>query len=215
MCLFAPQNGFARLGYWCAIGALRWVRIDRYSLTGGLGESLMAVTISQVLASRPAQLAAAAAEVGAAANDLGNQIARERLQLTRLASDWRGSASDTAQTHANEMFGDQELYRDRLTSLQTAMASGGATLDGIRTRLSQLVSSPEADLFDISDDGRVALGWRLKLLVAAYPVLAMKWGMRRLALQTAIQTVLAEFDAADKATADKMNRIQQGLVGHG
>lgn len=69
---------------------------------------------------------------------------------------------------------------------------------------------PEADLFDISDDGRVALGWRLKLLVAAYPVLAMKWGMRRLALQTAIQTVLAEFDAADKATADKMNRIQQG-----
>jgi len=95
------------------------------------------------------------------------------------------------------------------------MASGGATLDGIRTRLSQLVSSPEADLFDISDDGRVALGWRLKLLVAAYPVLAMKWGMRRLALQTAIQTALAEFDAADKATADKMNRIQQGLVGHG
>ena len=175
----------------------------------------MAVTISQVLASRPAQLAAAAAEVGAAANDLGNQIARERLQLTRLASDWRGSASDTAQTHANEMFGDQELYRDRLTSLQTAMASGGATLDGIRTRLSQLVSSPEADLFDISDDGRVALGWRLKLLVAAYPVLAMKWGMRRLALQTAIQTALAEFDAADKATADKINRIQQGLVGHG
>lgn len=175
----------------------------------------MAVTISQVLASRPEQLVAAAGEVASAANDLADQIARERVQLTRLASDWRGTASDTAQGHANEMFGDQELYRGRLTSLQTAMVSGGETLDGIRTRVLNLVSSPEAGLFDISDDGRVALGWRLKLLVVAYPVLAMRWGMRRLALQTAIQTALAEFDAADKATADKMNRIQQGLVRHG
>ncbi len=52
----------------------------------------------------------------------------------------------------------------------------------------------------------------LKALVVAYPVLALKWGMRRLALQTSIQTALAEFDAADKATTDKMDRINLGLV---
>jgi uncharacterized protein YukE len=172
----------------------------------------VAVTISQVLASHPDQLVAAAGEVASAASDLDSRIARERLQLTRLASDWRGSASDTAQGHANEMFGDQEIYRDRLKSLQSAMSSGGAELGGIRARVSDLVSSPEADLFDISDDGSVALGWRLKLLVASLPVLALKWGMRRLALQTAIQTALAEFAAADKSTANKMDRINKGLV---
>ncbi|WP_166903778.1 WXG100 family type VII secretion target [Mycobacterium sp. DL440] len=172
----------------------------------------MSVTISQVLASHPEQLVSAAGEVASAASDLDSRIARERMQLTRLASDWRGTASDTAQGHANEMFGDQELYRDRLKSLHTAMSSGGAELGGIRTRVSDLVSSPEADLFDISDDGRVALGWRLKLLVASLPVLALKWGMRRLALQTAIQTALSEFDAADKSTANKIDRINKGLV---
>lgn len=172
----------------------------------------MAVTISLVLASHPEQLVSAAGEVASAAADLDSRIALERLQLTRLASDWLGTASDTAQGQATEMFGDQEIYRDRLKSLDTAMSSGGAELGGIRARLSDLVSSPEADLFDISDDGRVSLGWRLKALVVAYPVLALKWGMRRLALQTSIQTALAEFDAADKATADKMDRINLGLV---
>lgn len=172
----------------------------------------MAVTISQVLGSHPEQLVSAAGDVASAAGDIDNQIARERLQLTRLASDWRGTASDTAQGHANEMFGDQELYRDRLKLLHTVMSSGGAELGSIRTRVSDLVSSPEADLFDISDEGRVSLGWRLKALVAVYPVLALKWGMRRLALQTSIQTALAEFDAADKSTAGKMDRINNGLV---
>ncbi|WP_237158540.1 WXG100 family type VII secretion target [Mycolicibacterium fortuitum] len=111
------------------------------------------MTISQVLGSHPEQLVSAAGDVASAAGDIDNQIARERLQLTRLASDWRGTASDTAQGHANEMFGDQELYRDRLKLLHTAMSSGGAELGSIRTRVSDLVSSPEADLFDISDEG--------------------------------------------------------------
>ncbi|MEX3644393.1 hypothetical protein [Mycolicibacterium porcinum] len=172
----------------------------------------MAVTISQVLGSHPEQLVSAAGDVAAAAGDLDNQIARERLQLTRLTSDWHGTASDTAQGHANEMFGDQEIYRDRLKLLHIAMSSGGQELGGIRSRVSELVSSPEADLFDISDDGNVALGWRLKFLAATNPALALKWGMRRLALQTSIQTALAEFDAADKSTANKMDRINQGLV---
>lgn len=172
----------------------------------------MAVTISQVLASHPEQLVSAAGDVAAAAADLDSRITRERLQLTRLASDWRGTASDTAQGHANEMFGDQELYRDRLKSLHTAMSSGGAALGAIRSRVSDLVASPEADLFDISDNGRVALGWRLKFLVLGNPALALKWGMRRLALQTSIQTALAEFDVEDKSTANKMDRINKGLA---
>ncbi|WP_395306809.1 hypothetical protein V4U86_15195 [Mycobacterium sp. AMU20-3851] len=170
------------------------------------------MTISEVEASRPDDLVAAAGEVASAAADLESWIDRERLQLTRLASDWRGSASDTAREHATEMFGDQEIYADRLKLLHAAMSSGGAQLGGIRRRVMALVSSPEASLFDISDDGRVSLGWRLKVLVATNPALAMMWGMRRLALQTAIQTGLAEFDAEDKATADKMDRINKGLL---
>jgi len=172
----------------------------------------VAVTISQVEASRPENLVAAAAEVGAAAAELESWIDRERLQLTRLASDWRGSASDTALEHATEMFGDQQIYGDRLNLLHTAMSAGGARLGGIRRRVVALVSSPEASLFDISDDGRVSLGWRLKFMVATNPALAMTWGLRRLALQTAIQTGLAEFDAEDKATATKMERINKGLL---
>ena len=129
-----------------------------------------------------------------------------------MASDWRGSTSDSAREHATEIFGDQELYGDRLKLLHTTMSAGGAELGGIRQRIIALVSSPEVSLFDISDDGRVALGTRLKILVAASPVSAMQWGLRRLALQTAIQTGLVEFDAEDQATADKMERINQGLV---
>ncbi|NKZ11080.1 hypothetical protein HGA11_08825 [Mycolicibacterium septicum DSM 44393] len=172
----------------------------------------MAVTISQVLGSNPEQLVSAAGDVAAAAGDIDDQIARERMQLTRLASDWRGTSSDTAQGHANEMFGDQEVYRDRLKLLHTAMSAGGAELGGIRGRLNALVSSSAAGLFDISDEGRVSLGWRLKFLVSTNPVLAVMWGMRRMALQSAIQAALAEFDAADKSTANKMDRINKGLV---
>lgn len=172
----------------------------------------MAVTISQVLASRPQDLVNAAAEVAAASAQIDSEIARQRLQLTRLAADWTGTASDSAQDSARETLGDLEIYRDRTQTLQNEMTTSGEELDRIRTELEGLVNGPESHLFDIADDGSVEFGTKLKLMVTFRPYLAMKYLMLRLELQTAIQTALAKFDAADKSCASQMRKINKGIV---
>lgn len=172
----------------------------------------MAVTVSQVLASRPEALVGAAAEVASATAQIDAEIASQRHSLTRLAADWTGPASASAQGSAQETLGDLEIYRDRTQALHKQLATSGKELSRIRTDLTARVDGPESRLFDIADTGHVEFGKKLKLLVVVRPYLAMKYGMHRLELQTAIQTALAKFDAADQSCASQLRKINQGMA---
>ncbi|WP_167857810.1 WXG100 family type VII secretion target [Mycobacterium sp. DL99] len=170
----------------------------------------MPLTVSQVLGSRPEALVSAAGEVKAAGSEIDLQLAGERSQMDALASKWTGTASDGARVNADEMFGDQQLYRTKLQKLSDKMAASGETLTGIRKELSDLVNSGEAQYFNIADNGSVTAGWRLLWWAALSPRNALEVKIRQLKLQTRIQTALDKFDAADKATAAALRKIGRG-----
>ncbi|CQD22750.1 hypothetical protein A5731_08055 [Mycolicibacterium conceptionense] len=170
----------------------------------------MPLTVSQVLESRPESLTAAAADVKAAGAEIDVQVASERAQMDALASKWSGTASDGAQVNATEMIGDQQIYRAKLQKLSDKMRESGDMLTGIRKELADLVNSGEAQYFNIADNGSVTAGWRLLWWAALSHRNALEVKIRQLKLQTKIQTALDKFDAADKATAAALRKIDRG-----
>jgi uncharacterized protein YukE len=170
------------------------------------------VTVSQVLGSRPETLVTAAGQLGDGAGDVDDRMATERSRFGELTATWVGTASDAASDHASEMIDDQRRYRDKLAALQRQLAAAGDELGHLRSALSDLTSSIEAKLFHIADDGTTTPGPILKTLARTSPVLAMDIRLRGLALQTAIQTLLDRFDAADQAAAYRLRQIDSGAV---
>lgn len=168
--------------------------------------------MSQVLASKPESLSEAAGRLGAGVSDVDRRVAVEKSRLGELASTWTGTASDAALDHADDILGDQRQYRDTLTALQNELASAGDELRHLRSEIVDLVSSIEAKLFDVADDGTTSPGPLLRTLARLSPVLAMDVRLRGLALQTAIQTGLDMFDAADQAAAYRLRQVNRGAT---
>ncbi|MEV3901120.1 hypothetical protein AB0K11_02260 [Mycobacterium sp. NPDC050551] len=161
----------------------------------------MSPGIAAVLGSKPEALITAAGQIVESVSNVDVQIAGGRTQFADLDSKWTGTAAEAAQVSGEEMIGDQVIYRDKLSALEKQLNHYGASLRDIRKELSDLVSSGEAGYFDISDDGTVTPGWRLLAWGALSARNAMEVNIRRLQLQTKIQTALDKFDAADKAAA--------------
>ncbi len=172
----------------------------------------VAVTISQVISSRPETLGNAAEVVNAAKTQIDHQLSEQQHRLDELALEWTGTAADSAQSSATTMLGYHRTYRDRLEHLHDAMTSGAASLCKLRSEVSGLVSSPETSLFNIADDGTVTFSGKLTLLTSVAPALKMYYACRRLMLETKIHTALAQFDAADKSCAYHMRQVNLGLA---
>ena len=172
----------------------------------------MPVTVPQVLGSRPETLMTAAGQLGDGAGGVDDRMATERSRFGELTASWIGTASDAASDHASKMIDDQRRYRDKLAALQKQLTAAGDELGRLRSALSDLTSGIEAKLFHIADDGTATPGPILTTLARSSPVLAMDVRLRGLALQTAIQTLLDEFDAADRAAAYQLRRIDSGAV---
>ena len=173
----------------------------------------MPVTVSLVLASKPDSLVTASTEVGAGAVEVDGRIATERSRLDALSATWTGTASVAALDHAEDMLTAQRRYRDALHALQKELAAAGGELGHLRSELSDLVSSVEAALFHIADDGTTTPGPLLRTLATLSPVLAMEGRLRGLALQAAIRIALDKFDAADRAAAHQLRQISGEVVG--
>lgn len=173
----------------------------------------MPVTVSLVLASNPDSLVTASGEVSAGAADVDERIAAERSGLDGLSTTWTGTASSAALNHAEDMLTAQRRYRDTLHALGRELAAAGGELAHLRSEIADLVAGVEATLFHIADDGTTTPGPILATLAKLSPVLAMDVRLRGLALQTAIQTALDKFDAADGAAAHQLRQITRGLVG--
>jgi uncharacterized protein YukE len=152
---------------------------------------------------------AAANQLATSVSNIDTQIATGRRQFDVLDDKWTGTAAEAAQTSGEEMIGDQVIYRDKLSALEEKLTHFGTELTDIRKELDGLVHSGEASFFNIGDNGTVTPGWRLLAWAALSPRNAMEVNIRRLQLQTKIQTALDKFDAADKAAAGAIRQANR------
>lgn len=167
----------------------------------------MLLTVPQVLAARPEALSSAATSVDASVGTLESQISDERAQLSSLADGWDGRASAAAQEHAKVMLAGQEQHRDRLRSLQQAMASGGQELTDIRAQLQTAVDEAQAAGWVVADDGSVTTGPVLDRLACMSPAISMELALMGMQLSSQIKTKLAEFTWADLRTGAEIRKF--------
>jgi hypothetical protein len=167
----------------------------------------MTLTVSQVLGTQPQSLLNAAEDVASAANRLDTQISSQRSHLSRLAGSWTGGASTAAQRQGADMLGGQEGYRDKLRSMQQVMSSGGRQLTGIKSALESMVNGGAGQFWKVADNGSVTPGPLLQQYANLFPVLGMEVKLKALEMESAVKKMLAEFEHADKSTADAMRKF--------
>jgi hypothetical protein len=167
----------------------------------------MTLTVSQVLGTRPQSLLTAAEEVASSANRLDAQISSQRTQLSRLAGSWTGGASTAAQQQGADMLVGQEGYRDKLRAMQQVMSSGGRQLTGIRSALESMLTGGAGQFWKVADNGSVSPGPLLQQYASLFPVLGMQIKLKALEMESAVKKMLAEFEQADKDTADAMRKF--------
>ncbi len=167
----------------------------------------MTLTVSQVLGTQPQSLLNAAEEVAGSANRLDAQISSQRSHLSRLAGSWTGGASTAAQKQGADMLVGQESYRDKLRAMQQVMSSGGQQLTGIKSALESMVNGGASQFWKVGDNGSVTPGPLLQQYASLFPVLGMQIKLKALEMETAVKKMLAEFEQADKSTADALRKF--------
>jgi len=171
------------------------------------------VTIPQVAASRPEGLCQSATQLGAKASGLGSRIDSHRAILTELRSAWQGTAADAAIAKARPTLLRMQRIRDAMTTTQTALQEGGATLTENRTMVLRAVSQLSAQGWQVAPDGTVSVrpGSALEGYARTSPTNAMR--LQRLAATNSVRvkTLLAGFDAADRAVSQRLRSAVGGL----
>lgn len=113
----------------------------------------MSVTVSTVQASRPDQLVASAADLGAKITTLDATMAAQRQALAHMRSSWQGRAAAAAIIKAEQNLNRQEELRARLSALQQALRSGGTQMAFTRSGLLATVGMLRAVGWQVADDG--------------------------------------------------------------
>jgi alpha/beta hydrolase family protein len=173
------------------------------------------VTIPQVEASRPEGLCQSAAQLSATASGLGAQIVTQRATLTELKSGWQGTAADAAIAKAQPTLSRMQQIRDAMTTAQSALAEGGAALTQNRMMLLQNVSQLSAQGWQVASDGTVSAhpGSPLDRYAASSPANAMRLRQLAAANSVRLKSLLAGFDAADRAVSRRLRTAVDGLDG--
>lgn len=167
----------------------------------------MALTVSQVLGTQPQSLLNAAEEVARSASRLDAQISSQRSHLSRLAGSWTGRASTAAQKQGADMLVGQGAYRDKLRNMQQVMSSGGQQLTGIKAALESMVNGGASQFWKVADNGSVTPGPLLQQYANLFPVLGMEIKLKALEIESGVKKMLAEFEQADKSTADALRKF--------
>lgn len=170
----------------------------------------MPTSISAVLGSQPLELRSSAEAFYSTGVAMDEHMRTERGHLAAMAAAWTGTASDGAQVSAEEMLGDQQAYRDKLFAMYDELMSSSETLETHRQELSDLVTSGEAQFFEIADDGSVRAGAKLREWAGWWPNRQLEVKTRQVTLQSKIQLKLDQFNAADQAAAEALRRIDRG-----
>ncbi|MGE2835425.1 alpha/beta hydrolase [Mycobacterium sp. SMC-4] len=161
----------------------------------------MSVTVSTVLASRPEQLLASAAELGTQIAALDVTMDGQRQALTRLRESWEGRAAAAAIVTAEQDLNRQEELRARLSALRQALDAAGTQLSFARSGLLTVVSMLRATGWHVADDGTATpppLPPLLRLMAPAWTAI--------------LQRLLALFDQIDAQTAAAIHAAVTGPV---
>ncbi|MBS9532786.1 WXG100 family type VII secretion target [Mycobacterium sp. M1] len=169
------------------------------------------LTVPQVLDANADALTTGAGELSASITALDSQIADQRAKLSQLQAAWEGRASSAAQDHLSERISGQEQHRDRLRSLQQAMASGGQEMAGIRAQLREAVDSAQASGWEVADDGSVSPGSVLNQLAETSSVMSMELALMGMQFTSQIKTKLAEFTWADLRAGAEIRKFDDTL----
>ncbi|MGE2832774.1 WXG100 family type VII secretion target [Mycobacterium sp. SMC-4] len=160
----------------------------------------MSVTVSEVEASRPDDVIAAADRLRGKVGDLDTAIGEQRRQLEIMRRHWQGAGADAAIAKGEQELARQQHLRARLHLMAETLQRGGTRLGRIRTALLAVVEPLRRTGWRISDDGVATPPW-----FAPLPVRALAPAHTAL-----IKKLLGLFASADEATADAM-RAAWGL----
>lgn len=164
----------------------------------------MTVTIPVVAATNPATLSDAAAQLQGKIGQLDTSIATQRRTLADLAAGWQGTASAAAVANAEKTLARLTELRDRLQAIQSTLSSGGTNLAPLRQAVVDVTQQAVALGATVGADGTVTpsgSGGPMTPEVAA-------------AYSTVLKTLLQQFDAVDRSTADAVRQASHGMEGH-
>lgn len=173
----------------------------------------MPVTIPQVEAARPEGLTSAAAELSRQASGLNQQITAQQAALENLRQGWNGTASDRAQAKAAPTLEQMRRLHETMTTLQTTLQNGGATLSANRTSVLQTFDQLQQQGWQVGPDGSVSVkpGSPLDQYAKASAVNAMRVDQLAAANNLAMKTALANFDTADRQLSQGVRTTVAGL----
>lgn len=151
----------------------------------------MTITIPAVTASSPATLSDAATRLQAKITRLDSVITTQQHTLTDLAAGWQGTASAAAAATGEKNLQRLTELRGQLQTIQAALSTGGANLAPLRQAVVDITGQAVSLGAIVAADGSVTpsgSGPMTPEVAAAY--------------STVLKTLLQQFDAVDRATAD-------------
>ncbi|MUL83108.1 MULTISPECIES: alpha/beta hydrolase [unclassified Mycolicibacterium] len=173
----------------------------------------MTVTIPQVEASRPEALTQSAAELDRSANNLADQINRQRAMVDSLRAGWEGSASAAAIASAEKSLQRMERMKEAISRAQAVLQAGGSQLSERRSQLLGAVNQLRGQGWQVSPDGTVSVrpGSMLAAFARLSPANAMVLQSLAAKNSAALKAMLAQFDAADRQVSEQLRATTTGL----
>lgn len=156
----------------------------------------MPASLSVVEASRPEGLNHAAARLVGSIARLDQAMAAQQRELAVLSAAWEGHASTAAVNRARLHLADQGGLRQKLSVLQSAMATGGAQLSSVRSALLRIVGGLRSHGWQVTDAGTVTA-----------PPFATIARSVEAGFSAVIQRLLAMFAQIDQATAATITAV--------
>ena len=175
----------------------------------------MPVTIPQVQRSSPEGLTQSGAELGRSASGLSVRIRRQRATLETLKAGWHGTASAAAIAKAMPTLEQMQRAHNAMTRLQATLHDGGGALAQTRTNIVSTAGQFRQQGWQVSPDGGVSVrpGSSLDTYAKLGPVNAMQVQQLGAANSTALKTLLASFDSADRRLGQTLRTAVTGLDG--
>jgi len=162
----------------------------------------LAVGLSVVEASRPQGLSDAAERLGGSISRLDQTIAGEQWALSELQSEWQGEADRIAFDRARRDLAHQQLLRDKLGALQSALSIGGSQLTSVRACVVVVVDDLRSRGWQVTDAGTA--------IAPPFPAILT---MFEAAFSAVIQRLLAVFTQVDDGTAAAINAVVEAPTG--
>jgi uncharacterized protein YukE/pimeloyl-ACP methyl ester carboxylesterase len=164
------------------------------------------VTIPQVETFRPEGFTQSATALGEKASGLASQIATQRATLDALRKHWQGTASDAALAKAQPTLRRMQQIHDALNKAQTVLQQGGSTLTQTKMSVLQTVGQLKDQGWQVGPDGTVSVrpGSPLGQYAKVSPVNAMKLQQLAATNSVTVKSLLATFDATDRALSQNL-----------